>query len=70
MYLFHVIGNLATHPYGVVVCIECTVGCGARAMTVSASAHSMDGMPSRMGNFFCVSGHTRYPSRISISMSA
>ena len=22
MYLFHVIGNLATHPYGVVVCIE------------------------------------------------
>jgi hypothetical protein len=22
VYLFHVIGNLATHPYGVVVCID------------------------------------------------
>ena len=54
MYLFHVIGNLATHPYGVVVCIELrsTVGCGATChdcLSIS-SQHGWNAFPN--GEFF------------------
>lgn len=54
MYLFHVTGNLATDPYGVVIYkeVQCfSVGCGARHDCLSISSqHRWNAFPN--GEFF------------------